>query len=159
MLKQLHMTEQSSAGVTRQSDNPLFSLSENQTLTLGRVMQVMARSPAHLQLPLHHVLRLTALAITLDQIAVLPADNGPVGYATWAFLSAEARMKLSSGIFPALTPQGWRSGEEVWVIDTICSAGFQEDLMQMVKASVPSGRSVHLILHKPTKSELSIVKY
>ena len=68
-----------------------------------------------------------------NQYLLLKDQHGnPVGYASWALMSVEAEVryiKQSS----ALSPEDWRSGDRLWIIDLITPFGHGNYMVRILK--------------------------
>jgi cytolysin-activating lysine-acyltransferase len=55
--------------------------------------------------------------VELGQFRVFRFDDVPRGMYTWGWLGPEAERKLIAG--EVLTPEDWRSGDALWIVDLI----------------------------------------
>ena len=83
----------------------------------GDMMFLAFRSDRHAAMNVRTLRTYFEPAIELGQFRVFRFDDVPRGMYTWAFLGPEAERKLIDG--EPLTPQDWRSGDRMWIVDMI----------------------------------------
>lgn len=99
---------------------------------LGDICWLMAQSPSHKHMFLADLEWLIIPALTAKQFRVLKADNKPMAYVSWAFLSEEAEARLLSGQ-RRLRPADWKSGDRLWVVDLVAPFGGREEVLRNLK--------------------------
>jgi cytolysin-activating lysine-acyltransferase len=97
---------------------PVSESPSQDTLRLyGDTLFLAMRSPRHAHLPLSQLRGAFEPPLILGQIRVFRFDEVPRGLFTWAWFSPDAERRYVTG--QALTPEDWRSGEHLWLIDLI----------------------------------------
>lgn len=95
---------------------------------VGEIAIVMSRAPSHKHYALADIEWMVLPAVLSGQFYVAEAtrqEDGsrvPVAAITWAKVSEDVDKRLTaySGAMPArLRPEEWKSGETLWIIDTI----------------------------------------
>ena len=82
------------------------------------VVELMAKSSVHKSFTVSDLGRLVIPPLQLDQYKVFKAQNKPVGFVSWAWLT-------NTTAFGYITRQrrlkatDWNTGEQLWVIDVI----------------------------------------
>lgn len=108
---------------------------------LGEMVWVCSQSPIYKNLKISDIEWLLMPPILLEQYRVFHNDKTPVGFALWAFLSEDVEKRINdnmaSGTPVILTPQEWKSGERLWLIELVCPAATQENnLAQLLMADL-----------------------
>ncbi len=108
---------------------------------LGEMVWVCSQSPIYKNLKIADIEWLMMPAILLEQYRVFHNEKTPVGFALWAYLSeaVEKRMNndMEQGKPVRLTPQEWKSGERLWLIEMVVpAANEQNKLTQILMADL-----------------------
>lgn len=86
---------------------------------LGQVVRLMLNSPRHRHLFVADLEWMAMPAMALGQARLLRNNKGvPLAFACWARVSEEVEKRLEAGN-PRLSPQDWRSGDRLWLIDVV----------------------------------------
>lgn len=101
--------------------------SHRMAAAFGEIVSVLMRSPAYRNATLAQIERLVVPAVLTGQFSLAEAQSkesgfmAPVGVVLWATVDAEAEAVLSTApdAYQQLTPQQWRSGNVVWLIDAV----------------------------------------
>ena len=109
---------------------------------LGPIAWLYMNSPQHRNQFIADLEWRVMPALVLDQAKLYMRDEAPVGYASWAFLSAEAEARYRAT--GRLAPGDWKSGSEAWLIDLVAPFGGGGDLIKDVKEKVLVGREVRV---------------
>jgi cytolysin-activating lysine-acyltransferase len=109
---------------------------------LGPIAWLYMNSPQHRNQFIADLEWRVMPALVLDQAKLYMRDEAPVGYASWAFLSAEATERYRAT--GRLAPGDWKSGSEAWLIDLVAPFGGGGDLIKDVKEKVLVGREVRV---------------
>lgn len=83
----------------------------------GDMMFLAFRSERHGQMNTATLRTYLEPPIELDQFRIFRYDGVPRGMYTWAWLSQRAARRLVKG--KPMTPEDWRSGDQLWIIDMI----------------------------------------
>lgn len=125
--------------------------------TLGKVMWLWSHSALHRRWPIESAIHYIIPAIEKAQCRLLVNEEGmPIGYASWAWLSAEAEKRYI--LDPnSLRYQDWQSGERLWFIDFIAPFSFRDTiklrrLMGKIHGNSYLARSIRL--RKNNKAEV-----
>jgi hemolysin-activating ACP:hemolysin acyltransferase len=124
-------------------------VSQRLAATMGRIVRLMAQSPRHRDRKLADLQWLALPAVSNGQCALIEAQskaNGqvaPVAAVLWARVSADVDKRLSERLDEPirLTPEEWRSGDILWLVDAIgddrAVAGLVQDLRAREWKGVP----------------------
>ena len=85
--------------------------------TMGNAVWLMTMDKRYRDRPIREIEALVATPILLRQFKLYSKDNQPVAFLTWASVSDAAKAKLEAG--EMLTPEDWRSGEILVVVDVV----------------------------------------
>jgi hemolysin-activating ACP:hemolysin acyltransferase len=107
------------------------ALSKLFAASIGDVVVVLSRSPAHKHYSLADIEWMVMPPVAAGQFYVVEAADkkrgfrAPVAVMTWALVSEEidARLQEGAGQRVRLRPDEWKSGEIAWLIDAVGSAG------------------------------------
>ncbi len=105
--------------------------------TLGQAVWLMTMSNEHRELPIKALEDLVAPAILFRQFKLYSKENQPVAFLTWAAVSPEVKAKIESGD-RALTPEDWRSGSEIVVIECVSPFAPAEAIKQQFLSTAQS---------------------
>lgn len=98
---------------------------------LGEIVWVCSQSPIYKNLKISDIEWLLMPPILLEQYRVFHNDKTPVGFALWALLSEEVEKRINDNIVKGvpvrLTPQEWKSGDRLWLIELVCPTATQEN--------------------------------
>lgn len=110
------------------------SVRDNAT-TRGHIAYLMARQPAYREYPLAVMTDWLDVPITLDQVQVFfdAATHAPVGYVTWAFLSAEVERRWLSEPSTLLHYSEWNEGDRLWIMDFVAPFGHASDIARHLR--------------------------
>ncbi len=87
-------------------------------VTLGAVAHINAHIPSRQRLPIGALQLWIEPAIDLDQCRVFfDAKEQPVGYMTWAYLSASVAKRLAKDSIGVMHPSEWNEGRMLWIMD------------------------------------------
>ena len=102
--------------------------------------------------PLHAV-RCRRMMDQWWNITVVPADK-PIGVVFWGSVSDEVSTRLAEGT-SKLRPQDWKSGDSLWVVETIApqpapakAGGGAEEMVKDLKAAVFPDREIRMMVVK-----------
>jgi len=91
-------------------------------LALGEVTSLLAQSELHQSRPIGHLGDLILPALMQGQIRIWRGEDGPVGFATWAYLDAETEAAvLYEG--HQLSAAEWNCGPRPVVLDFVAPFG------------------------------------
>ena len=120
------LREGSSMGVAAASSAPLTV--DTGLRYVGAVVGLMADSDLHRRWRVADIVRLIYPPLELQQAWVFFRGKNPVGYFSWAYLSAEAEEGFQTAT-RRLKATDWKSGNRLWYIDVIAPYG---DLPEIV---------------------------
>lgn len=89
---------------------------------LGEMTWLLTQSPLHRHLAIGDLEWLIMPALMHRQFYVFRDGDKPIGLALWASCNKDAEAKLDKGMLEPenrLTPQEWKSGEALWLVDLI----------------------------------------
>jgi len=117
---------------------------------LGEMVWVCSQSPIYKNLKIADIEWLLMPPMLLEQYRVFHNDATPVGFALWAHLSEDVEKRMNESMEKGepvrLTPQEWKSGERLWLIEMVIPAAnetnkltqiLMADLVQNVFKSQP----------------------
>jgi cytolysin-activating lysine-acyltransferase len=78
-------------------------------------------------------------AIMNGQYKLFQAENRPVGFAVWAYVSDDVQKRLAKGA-GKLAGQDWRSGKNLWLIDVVAPFGQVEQMLADLKRTAFKGK-------------------
>lgn len=119
----------------------------------GEIVSVLMSSPVHREAKLSDLAKFVAPAVAARQYVVLkvaPAGRPdaalPVGAALWAAVSPEVdqRLRAAKDQPVALTPEEWRGGEHLWLVDLIAVDSVRRALLEDLRDRVAEGRPMAL---------------
>ncbi|TAN58172.1 MAG: toxin-activating lysine-acyltransferase [Magnetospirillum sp.] len=125
---------------------------------VGQVLGLMLASPAHRNLFLSDLEWLVIPPIMLQQFRLFRKDGRVVGYASWAFLSAEAEARMLEGV-RRVAPADWRSGEALWLIELVAPFGGGEAMLAELRDKVFSGRKIKALQPAPDGKGVAVVEW
>lgn len=125
---------------------------------LGQVVGLMMASPNHKHLFVTDLEWLVAPPILLRQFRIFRRDNAPVGFVSWAFLSAEAEERLAAGQIK-LNPAEWNFGGQPWLIDVVAPFGGGEAMVKEVKEKVFADRKLKVLQPAPDGTRLAVAEW
>lgn len=108
---------------------------------LGEMVWVCSQSPIYKNLKISDIEWLLMPAILLEQYRVFHHEKTPIGFALWAFLSEEVEKRMNDDMEQGkrimLTPQEWKSGERLWLMEMIVpTANEQNKLTHILMADL-----------------------
>ncbi len=127
--------------------NILHSIAAGQrSRLLGDIVFLMTISESHAQYKIQHLSSVVFPALALGQYRIYhDAKKNPVGFVSWAMLSAEAEQKLLNHAAP-LTPEEWASGDIIYIMEFIAPFGHAQKISKDMKQHL-AGRKAHAIRH------------
>jgi len=125
-------------------------VSQRLAATMGRIVRLMVRSPRHRDRKLSDLEWLALPAVSNRQCALIEAQskaNGrvaPVAAVLWARVSADVDKRLSERLDEPirLSPEEWRSGDILWLVDAIGDDRAIAGLVQDLRAKEWQGKPV-----------------
>jgi|SRR5579872_3648342 len=120
--------------------------------SIGEIVTVMSRSPAHKHCALADIEWMILPAIMSGQFYVVEAahkERGfrvPIAAVTWAFVSdIDARLREAVGQRVRLRPDEWKSGDIGWLIDAVGQAEGLDAGLKWLKAGPFKERPLNLV--------------
>ena len=88
-------------------------------------------------------------ALVQDQARLFMREDTPLAYVSWACMDAKTanRYRLPPH---QLSFQDWRSGDDIWVIDTIAPFGGLPKIMEELRSVVFMGKAIHQLAPSST---------
>ena len=118
-------------------------------IAIGQIVSLLMRSAHHAQHSLADLEWLLLPAVLAGQFRIAHAQaqpNGPrspVAAALWASVSSEVDQRLSDLSNPLrLSPQEWRSGDILWLVDTVGDARVVPQLLKHLQETAFKGRDM-----------------
>jgi cytolysin-activating lysine-acyltransferase len=101
---------------------------------LGEVTSLLLQVKQYHRYPLGSIGLWIQPAIFLDQIRIFRDRRGlPVGYVTWAFLSADVAAECRSQPNRILHFSEWNEGNNLWIMDILALPGWGRVVLQDIK--------------------------
>ncbi len=126
---------------------------------LGEITWLLSQSPLHKNLFIADLEWMVMPAILLEQFRIYHGPNGqPAGLVLWGSVSDEVEQRLMNHQV-RLSPQDWKSGSNLWLIEMVAPFGGQEEMLAEAAATIFEGKSfkyqkpgpngVEVITHNP----------
>jgi cytolysin-activating lysine-acyltransferase len=115
---------------------------------LGDIAILMMGSKAHRYLFISDLEWLVLPALRLKQVRVFRNERRMLAYFSWAYLSEEAERRLLSGQ-GRIAPRDWKSGDRLWIIDSVVAAGNGRPFLRAMQEKVFSGQNARIL--RPSK--------
>lgn len=107
---------------------------------LGEITWLLSQSQLHKNLFISDLEWMVMPAILLEQFRIYPAPSGqPAGLVLWASVSDETDARLSQGQF-RLSPQEWRAGPNLWLLEMVSPFGGQEEMLAEAASTIFAGK-------------------
>ena len=101
---------------------------------------MMTRSPNHRYFFISDLEWMVMQPVSLGQFRIFQGEEHPVGVLLWAYVNEEVENRLKQGV-TRLSPNDWKSGDRLWLIDAITPFGntqqMLDDLTQNVFPNTP----------------------
>ena len=105
---------------------------------LGEIVWLMTRSVNHRYFFVTDLEWMVLQPVSLGQFRVFHGDEFPVGVFFWAYVNEDVEKRLSEGIV-RLSPDEWKSGDRLWLVDAITPFGnVQQMLDDLIKNVFPT---------------------
>jgi cytolysin-activating lysine-acyltransferase len=118
-------------------------------IALGQIVSLLIRSAHHKQHSLADLEWMLLPAVLAGQFRIAHAQaqpsgpRTPVAAALWASVSSEVDQRLSDLSNPLrLSPQEWRSGDILWLVDTVGDARVVPQLLKHLQETAFKGRDM-----------------
>lgn len=89
---------------------------------LGEIALLMTQSDLHREWPIASLMQWVIPALLNNQYRLYRIDDKPVGYVSWAWLSAEVETTYVRNP-RSLQPKDWQSGDRGWILDFVAPFG------------------------------------
>jgi cytolysin-activating lysine-acyltransferase len=137
------------AGAVQATPDPAPSLAPSLAPGLDKVQAMGHALWLMMQSPLHRHLFVADLEwmlppVALGQFRLWRQENRPIGFITWALVGPEVEERLRRGDI-RLKPAEWKSGEAVWLMDTILPYGGADAAVKETKQMVFPDRPVNVV--------------
>lgn len=122
------------------SNNPAPHEEQTKTLStvLGEIIWLMTRSANHRYFFISDLEWMVLQPVSLGQFRVFHGEDFPVGVLFWAYVNEAVEERLAKGIV-RLSPDDWKSGDRLWLVDAITPFGnAQQMLDDLVKNVFPA---------------------
>lgn len=138
--------------LSEQARRQAAALSKAVMATFGQITTVLMRTPEYKSHTLADLEWLVVPAVLTGQFSLAEAQsktNGmmaPVGLVMWAAVSPDVDRRLRENLQGPmrLTPQEWRSGDILWVIDAVGDPRILQAMLQNTANKEWKGRNVNL---------------
>lgn len=128
--------------------------SHRMAAAFGEIVSVLMRSPAYRNATLAQIERLVVPAVLSGQFSLAEAQSkesgftAPVGVVLWASVNGETEAVLSTApdAYLQLTPQHWRSGDLIWLIDAVGDGRVIGAMLKHLHQSAWNGRVVKAMM-------------
>ncbi len=111
---------------------------------MGHALWLMMQSPLHRHLFIADLEWMLVPPVALGQFRLWRQENRPIGFVTWALVAPEVEERLRRGDI-RLKPAEWKSGDAVWLMDTILPFGGAEAAIKETKQMVFPDRPVNVV--------------
>jgi len=124
----------------------------------GEALFLFASSPLHISYSVAQLATFLLKPIQLNQFRIYRTKDKPVGFVSWAFLSAEAAEAYSTDR-RELRADDWISGDRLWIIDFIAPFGHAHAMHRDLRCNMfPNHRAMSVRRH-PQGHILKIVEH
>nr|WP_315465325.1 toxin-activating lysine-acyltransferase [uncultured Rhodoferax sp.] len=125
----------------------------------GSIAWLWMHGQSHRDMPLAALNQALLPAIHLQQY-VLVLDTRqqaatPVGYLSWANLSAEAEQRYLHTPLLGLRPEDWNSGDRMWLVDFFAPFGHSAQMLALWKPLL-AGISARYMYHRSNERGISV---
>lgn len=137
----------SSAAQNDKADTLVRLAAVQKSIAFTQIVSLMMRSPQHRTHSLSDLEWLLLPALQHNQFRIAEAKfngtNVPAGFLLWASVSPEVDKRLSetSSAQVRLKPEDWRSGDNLWIIETVGDPRAMGPLLKAFRDQNPNGRS------------------
>ncbi|MEQ1612718.1 MAG: toxin-activating lysine-acyltransferase [Hyphomicrobiaceae bacterium] len=114
---------------------------------LGEIVWLMSQSPIHKSFFISDLEWFVMTPVILKQFRLFYDQNKPIGVVFWGTVSDEVSARLAEGT-SKLRPQDWKSGEHLWVVETIALFGGSQEMVKDLKAAVFPDREIRMMVVK-----------
>jgi cytolysin-activating lysine-acyltransferase len=133
------------------------ALSKLFAASIGDVVVVFSRSPAHKHYSLADIEWMVLPPVSAGQFYVVEAADkergfrAPIAVVTWALVSEEVdgRLRQEAGQRVRLRPDQWKCGEIAWIIDAVGGEQALDAALQWLKSGPFKERPLHLVTPGP----------
>ncbi len=102
---------------------------------LGEIVWLFSQSPHHKTFFISDLEWLAMTPIVLQQFRIFYAPQRPIGVALWARVAPHVAERLATGN-ARLSPQDWKSGDELWLVDIVAPFGGKDEMLKDLKLNV-----------------------
>lgn len=125
---------------------------------IGQVVLLMANSPEHRYLHMQDIDWAVLPPLLLDQFRLYrDAEEKPVAFVAWAYLSAEVEERLVAGA-NRLSPQEWRCGDRLWVVEIVAPGGNAAEVMEDIRATAVPGTEMRVLRRLPGSTSVEVLR-
>lgn len=134
--------------------NPTAEQTKTLSTVLGEIIWLMTRSNNHRYFFISDLEWMVLQPVSLGQFRVFHGEEFPVGVFFWAYVNEEVDKRLSEGIV-RLSPEDWKSGDQLWLVDVIAPFGnVQQMIDDLIKNVFP--KKTFKYLQRNDKGELIV---
>lgn len=139
---------------------PAFNLpAHSDAEAFGSVVWLWMHGTNHSNLPLAALNQVLLPAIQLQQYVLILDESQqaakPVGYLSWANLSAEAEQRYLHSPNLGLSPEDWNGGDRMWFIDFFAPFGHSAQMLALWKPLFAS-ISARYMYHRSNERGVSV---
>lgn len=127
---------------------------------LGEITWLLTQSPMHKSMFISDLEWMIMPAVLFEQFRIFHApDERPVGLILWGSVSDDTEQRLLRHDVK-LSPQEWRGGDNLWLIEMIAPFGGSEEMLADAAATIFKGKAfkyqrmgpngAEVITHSPT---------
>ncbi len=102
---------------------------------LGEIVWLFSQSAHHKTFFISDLEWLVMTPIVLQQFRIFYAPDRPIGVALWAKAAPHVAQRLAAGN-GRLSPQDWKSGDELWLVDIVAPFGGKDEMLKDLKLNV-----------------------
>ncbi len=131
---------------------------ENRSKLLGEILSLMIVSPTHKNYRMAHFPSIVLPPVECNQFKIYRnAEQLPVGFTSWAFLSEEAERRLLDKTL-LMRDEDWNSGEKLYFMEFIAPFGHTKQMVRDLREQF-RGRKGHAIRFDKDRDEVEVVEY
>jgi cytolysin-activating lysine-acyltransferase len=93
--------------------------------------------------------------VFLQQFRLFYDKDKPIGVVFWGTVSDEVAVRLTEGT-SKLRPQGWKSGDNLWVVEVVAPFDGAEEMVKDLKATVFPDRAIRMLVVRDGKREVRL---
>jgi cytolysin-activating lysine-acyltransferase len=122
---------------------------------LGEIVWLMSQSGIHKSFFISDLEWFVMTPVFLQQFRLFYDKDKPIGVVFWGTVSDEVAVRLTEGT-SKLRPQGWKSGDNLWVVEVVAPFDGAEEMVKDLKATVFPDRAIRMLVVRDGKREVRL---